>query len=156
MTFAHGSRFACFFLHSSFFSPSFSFHHQPFLFLQLLEEIKCSRQTFDTSETEKQFGPITILYAQVQSSVTHKYDFWHKDVLKKFGSKLGDEMKAFHVRIFPGRVLLISPLPQGTISAARLELEHQTIDTSSSAEAIAFIIKVQDIKNNLGVSLPTE
>ena len=66
---------------------------------KLLEEIKRSRQTFDTSETEKNFGPITILYAQVQSSVTHKYDYWHKDVLKKFGTKLADEMRAFHVRV---------------------------------------------------------
>ncbi len=68
-----------------------------FKWQRLLEEIKKSRRTFDNSESEKRFGCIVIQYGQVQSSVNHKYDLWHKDVLKKFGTKLADAMRIFHV-----------------------------------------------------------
>jgi hypothetical protein len=65
---------------------------------QLLEEIKRSRKTFDNSDSEKNFGAVVIQYGQVQSNVNNKYDFWHKDVLKRFSVKLAEAMKAFHVR----------------------------------------------------------
>ena len=66
---------------------------------QLLGEIKRARTTFDNSSTQKGFGPIIIDYAQVQSSVNNKYDYWHKDVISNFGIKLNDSMK---VRDFSG------------------------------------------------------
>lgn len=36
---------------------------------------------------------------QVQSKVSLKYDSWHKEVLSKFGSLLGNEMVDFHSAI---------------------------------------------------------
>jgi dynein heavy chain 1 len=55
---------------------------------RLLEEIKRSRRTFDRSESEQRFGPVVIMYSQVQSSVSHKYDMWHKDILQRFATRL--------------------------------------------------------------------
>lgn len=36
---------------------------------------------------------------KVQSKVSLKYDSWHKEVLSKFGSLLGNEMVDFHSAI---------------------------------------------------------
>lgn len=58
-----------------------------------------SRTTFDTSETRRQFGPIAIDYAKVQSKVALKYDSLDKEILAKFGALLGQEMSAFHSQI---------------------------------------------------------
>ena len=40
-----------------------------------------------------------LLWLQVQSKVTLKYDSWHKEVLSKFGSMLGNEMAEFHTQV---------------------------------------------------------
>ena len=58
-----------------------------------------SRTTFDTSETRRQFGPIVIDYAKVQSKVALKYDSLDKEILAKFGALLGNEMATFHTHI---------------------------------------------------------
>ncbi|KAH9927411.1 dynein heavy chain [Epithele typhae] len=79
---------------------------------QLLTEIKKARSTFDTSETQKSFGVCVIDYEQVQSRVNAKYDAWQRDILSRFGVKLGNEMKEMHAQILK----------------ARNELEHQSIE----------------------------
>lgn len=113
--------------------------------------LRRARVTFDTSETQKVFGPIVIDYHQVctislhllfgletensfrsrtgciydtnpceampyifevgcvpwgnkylfsgfkvQSKVNMKYDTWHKEILSKFASRLGDNMQDFY------------------------------------------------------------
>jgi dynein heavy chain 1 len=45
-----------------------------------LNEMKESRKSFDTQETQRSFGPIKIDYNKVQSKVNVKYDAWHKEV----------------------------------------------------------------------------
>ena len=42
---------------------------------------------------------IVLFCDQVQSKVTLKYDSWHKEVLSKFGSMLGNEMAEFHSQV---------------------------------------------------------
>ena len=79
---------------------------------QLLTEIKKTRSTFDTSETQKTFVICVIDYEQVQSRVNAKYDAWQRDILSRFGVKLGNAMKEMHAAILK----------------ARNELEHQSID----------------------------
>ncbi|KAI0069891.1 dynein heavy chain [Panus rudis PR-1116 ss-1] len=79
---------------------------------QLLTEIKKARSTFDTSETQKTFGVCVIDYEQVQSRVNAKYDSWQKDILNRFGVKLGNAMKDMHAAILK----------------ARNDLEHQSIE----------------------------
>ncbi|CAL1696879.1 unnamed protein product [Somion occarium] len=79
---------------------------------QLLTEIKKARSTFDTSETQKSFGVCVIDYEQVQARVNAKYDSWQKDILSRFGVKLGNAMKDMHAAILK----------------ARHDLEHQSIE----------------------------
>lgn len=102
------------------------------LWQQLLEEIKQNRITFDNSETEIHFGPIVIDYKAVQTKVNHKYDQWHKEILTRFGTKLGETMRSFNT----------------TITAARIQLEKQSLD-SASADVTLFITEIQDVKKNL-------
>ncbi|KAJ7644409.1 dynein heavy chain [Roridomyces roridus] len=79
---------------------------------QLLTEIKKTRSTFDTSDTQKSFGVCVIDYEQVQAKVNAKYDSWQRDILSRFGVKLGNAMKEMHAAILK----------------ARNELEHQSIE----------------------------
>ena len=100
---------------------------------QLLVEIKRARQTFDTHETSKAFGPIVINYAQVQTKVNLKYDQLHKDLLGKFGSKLGARINEFYTVVSKGRV----------------DLESQSIETASTGEAVTFITLLQELKRKI-------
>ena len=84
---------------------------------QLLTEIKKARSTFDTSETQKTFGVCVIDYEQVQARVNAKYDAWQKDILNRFGIKLGNAMKEMHAQILK----------------ARNELEQHSIDGLTGA-----------------------
>lgn len=79
---------------------------------QLLTEIKKTRQTFDTSDTKMTLGVVIVDYEQVQARVNAKYDAWQRDILGKFGVKLGTVMREMHASILK----------------ARNELEHQTIE----------------------------
>ncbi|KAH9487400.1 Dynein heavy chain, cytoplasmic [Psilocybe cubensis] len=79
---------------------------------QLLTEIKKARTTFDTSETQKSFGVCVIDYEQVQARVNAKYDSWQRDILSRFGVKLGNAMKEMHASILK----------------ARNDLEHHSIE----------------------------
>ncbi|XP_027203133.2 dynein heavy chain, cytoplasmic isoform X1 [Dermatophagoides pteronyssinus] len=101
--------------------------------MNTLVEIKKSRTTFDTADTRKEIGPIVVDYAKVQSKVTLKYDSWHKEVLSKFGSLLGQEMSSLH----------------SIISTSRTELEKQSIDTANTKDAVTFITYVQSLKSKI-------
>lgn len=79
---------------------------------QLLSEIKKTRATFDNSDTERSFGVIVIDYEQVQARVNAKYDAWQRDILSRFGVKLGVAMKEMHASILK----------------ARNDLEHHSIE----------------------------
>jgi dynein heavy chain 1 len=82
------------------------------LWQQLLTEIKKTRATFDNSDTERSFGVIVVDYEQVQARVNAKYDSWQRDILHRFGLKLGGVMKEIHHAVLK----------------ARNELEHHSID----------------------------
>jgi hypothetical protein len=79
---------------------------------QLLTEIKKARSTFDTSDTQKSFGVCVVDYEQVQSRVNAKYDSWQKEILNRFGTKLGTVMREMHAAILK----------------ARNDLEHHSIE----------------------------
>lgn len=68
-----------------------------------LKHFRKSRTTFDTSDTRREYGPIVIDFAKVQSKVTLKYDAWHKEALGKFGMLLGTEMTTFHAQLAKSR-----------------------------------------------------
>ena len=98
-----------------------------------LNEMKESRKSFDTQETHRLFGPISIDYTKVQSKVNVKYDAWHKDVLSKFGALLGNELQDFHAHV----------------SKSRTDLESQSVEAASTSEAVSVITFVQSLKRKL-------
>lgn len=96
-----------------------------------------TRATFDTSDTRREFGPVIIDFAKVQSKVSLKYDSWHKETLSKFGTLLSNKMVNFHTQI----------------SKSRSDLELQSIEAASTSDAVSFITYVQSLKRNMKVSL---
>ncbi|KAK4163181.1 dynein heavy chain, cytoplasmic [Cladorrhinum sp. PSN259] len=106
--------------------------------LQLLQEIRKTRQTFDTTEVSRSFGHITIDYDQVQTKVNAKYDQWQHDILIKFASRLGTRMREVHAEI----------------EKARKDLEGQAMAANSTAEAVQFITIVQTCKRQVKLWAP--
>ncbi|EEP80390.1 dynein heavy chain [Uncinocarpus reesii 1704] len=106
--------------------------------LQLLQEIRKSRATFDTSEVRRSFGTIRIDYEQVQTKVNAKYDQWQREILLKFGGKLGTRMREVYAEL----------------QAARRDLEGQSLEASSTAHAVSFITIVQQCKRKARVWEP--
>ncbi|EGG11538.1 uncharacterized protein MELLADRAFT_46877 [Melampsora larici-populina 98AG31] len=100
---------------------------------QALSEIRKTRSTFDNSESLQDFGVCVIHYEQVQAKVNAKYDMWQKDVLVRFGAKLGAVMRDTHT----------------AITKSRHDLEHHSIETSSTAQAVTFITFVQDLNRKV-------
>ncbi|XP_058810234.1 dynein heavy chain, cytoplasmic isoform X2 [Phymastichus coffea] len=103
--------------------------------MKCLNDIKKTRTTFDTSDTRKEFGPVIIDFAKVQSKVSLKYDSWHKETLGKFGTLLGNEMTSFHAQV----------------SRSRSDLEQHSIDTATTSDAVSFITYVQSLKRKMKI-----
>ncbi|EER38945.1 dynein heavy chain [Histoplasma capsulatum H143] len=103
--------------------------------LQLLQEIRKSRATFDTSEVGKSFGNVRIDYEQVQTKVNARYDQWQHEILHKFGGKFASRMREVHDEIV----------------SAKKDLESQTLEASSTAHAVSFITIVQQCKRKARV-----
>ncbi|KAK3319356.1 dynein heavy chain, N-terminal region 1-domain-containing protein [Apodospora peruviana] len=106
--------------------------------LQLLQEIRKTRQTFDTTEVSRSFGHITIDYDQVQTKVNAKYDQWQHDILLKFASRLGMRMREVHAEM----------------EKAKKDLEGQAMAANSTAEAVQFITIVQTCKRQVKLWAP--
>ena len=105
---------------------------------QLLQEIRHARSTFDTSAVQKEFGTVIFNYEQIQSKITQKYDQWQYDVITKFGNLLGGRMSELFTEL----------------KRSRAELESQSLEASSTAQAVAFITVVQQCKRNSAVWEP--
>ncbi|CAM1511285.1 Fc.00g087980.m01.CDS01 [Cosmosporella sp. VM-42] len=106
--------------------------------LQLLQEIRKTRGTFDTQEVSMVFGHLTIDYDQVQAKVNAKYDQWQHEILMKFANRLGNRMRDVNAEI----------------EKARKNLESQSSDASSTAQAVQFITVVQTCKRNVKTWAP--
>lgn len=106
--------------------------------LQLLQEIRKTRETFDTSESSKSFGTVTIDYEQVQTKVTGKYDQWQHEIRLKFAGRLGNKMREVCAEI----------------EKARRDLEGQSLEASSTAQAVSFITVVQQCRRKVEVWEP--
>lgn len=99
----------------------------------LLLDIRQARSTFDTTDTRKQFGVCVIDYANAQSKVNAKYDAWQRDLLSRYGTRLGLSMKDVYSAILKGRT----------------ELETLSFEGGSTAQAVSFITFVQDLKRKV-------
>ena len=100
---------------------------------QLLQEIRKTRSTFDTSESHHDLGVAVVNYEQVQAKVNAKYDSWQRDILSRFGGKLGTALRDTYTEL----------------QKARHDLEHHSIETSTTAQAVALITFVQDLKRKV-------
>lgn len=100
---------------------------------KLLSDIRQARTTFDTADTRKDFGVCVIDYANAQSKVNAKYDSWQRELLTYYGGKLGSSMKEIY----------------SAILKSRTDLETLAIEGSSTAQAVAFITFVQDLKRKV-------
>ena len=98
--------------------------------LQLLQEIRKTRSTFDTSETARSFGSITVDYKQVQTKVNAKYDQWQHEIVQNFGHRLGNRVREVHTEF----------------ENVHRDLEGQSLEASSTAQAVSFITVVQQCR----------
>lgn len=101
--------------------------------LGLLQEIRKARSTFDTSESHRTFGNVVIDYDQVQSKVNQKYDQWQQDVLQRFASRLNERMREVYA----------------DLERSRRDLEGQSLESSSTAQAVSLITSVQQCKRKV-------
>ncbi|KAI9713200.1 MAG: Dynein heavy chain, cytoplasmic [Bogoriella megaspora] len=106
--------------------------------LQLLQEIRKSRSTFDTSELSRSFGHITIDYEQVQMKVNAKYDQWQHEILAKFAGRLANRMTEIYT----------------DVEKTKRDLEGQSLEASSTAQAVTFITIVQQSKRKVKAWAP--
>lgn len=108
------------------------------LWLQLIQEIRQKRETFDTSGSKRFFGQLVIKYEQVQSKVNAKYDQWQHDLLAHFSV------------LFATRLVDV----YAELQRARKDLEGSSMQTSSTAQAVSFITIVQTCKRQTKVWEP--
>jgi dynein heavy chain 1 len=106
--------------------------------LQILSEIRKSRATFDTSEVFRSFGIIAISFDQVQSRVNAKYDSWQRDIVQRFSGVLATAMRRLHTEL----------------KNARIDLERQSLEASSTAQAVSFITIVQKSEMKIKIWAP--
>jgi len=69
---------------------------QPRAWVACLRGMNEFSRSFDTQDTQKPFGSISVDYTKVQSKVNVKHDAWHKDVLSRFDQLLDSEPQDFH------------------------------------------------------------
>ena len=103
------------------------------LWLQLLQDIRKARSTFDTSDSSKSFGNVKVIYEQAQTKVTSKYDQWQHGLIVNFATRLGARINEVFTEI----------------QSARKELESQSLETSLTAQAVNFITVVQQNKRKV-------
>ncbi|KAK4936989.1 dynein heavy chain, partial [Elasticomyces elasticus] len=108
------------------------------LWHQLIQEIRQSRSTFDTSDVRKPLGFVIFDYEQVQAKITQKYDQWQHEITIRFGLNLSNRMRE-----------TIADLKR-----ARNDLEQQSLEASSTAQAVSFITIVQHCKRQASVWEP--
>ena len=101
--------------------------------LTLLQEIRKTRSTFDTTEVSRSFGHLTIDYDQVQTKVNAKYDQWQHEILTKFAGYLSYRVREVY----------------SEIEKARRDLEVQSLEATSTAQAVQFITIVQACKRRV-------
>lgn len=83
--------------------------------LQIWEEIRKARSTFDTNDPYKMFGAIKIDFQPIQIRINSKYDIWQHDILLKFSQRLNSSMREVC----------------SEIEGHRRDLESQMLDVSS-------------------------
>lgn len=108
------------------------------LWLQLILEIRQKRDTFDTSGMRRSFGHLVINYEQVQAKVNSKYDQWQHDLLAHFSAMFATRLVDVYT----------------DLQRARKDLEGQSMQASSTSQAVSFITVVQTCKRQTKIWEP--
>lgn len=95
--------------------------------IQLHQEMRTARSTFETSDSMKHFGLISVSFEHVLNKVNARYDVLQNDLLKQFVSKVGTRTSD----------------ALAAIEQARKELEGSSLDVASTLRAVKFITIVQ-------------
>ncbi|KAF2152302.1 hypothetical protein K461DRAFT_241389 [Myriangium duriaei CBS 260.36] len=106
--------------------------------LQLLHEIRRMRDTFDTTATKRTFTHVVVDYEQVQLKVNAKYDQWQQELTTQFAQRLGNRSTEVYA----------------DLQKSRKDLEGQSLEASSTAQAVQFITIVQQVKRKAKVWEP--
>ena len=106
--------------------------------LQLILEIRQKRDTFDTSGMRRSFGHLVINYEQVQAKVNAKYDQWQHDLLTHFSGLFATHLVDVYAEL----------------QRARKDLEGQSMQASSTSQAVSFITVVQICKRQTKIWEP--
>ena len=99
--------------------------------LAVVTELRASRSLFDTEETNKTFGAITVDFAKVQSGVVIKFDAWHKEMMGAFAGILHEKIRKM----------------LGDLKDARDSLERFSADKGTS-DAVDFLNRMQVFKTD--------
>lgn len=101
---------------------------------ELLSSIRRARTVFDNSETHFSFGKVaTVEYGAVANKVNAKYDWLQRMFTAQFAAKLGNSMRDVHAAILK----------------ARNDLEQGSIEASSTASTVNFVMLVEDTKRKM-------
>ena len=101
--------------------------------LELIQEIRKARTTFDTSESSRHFGNLVVDYGQVQAKVSAKYDQWQHEILVNFANRLNQRMR----EVF------------ADVEKSRKDLEGQSLEASSTVQAVSLITTVQQCRRKV-------
>ncbi|PWN18755.1 cytoplasmic dynein heavy chain 1 [Microstroma glucosiphilum] len=102
----------------------------------LLSSIRKARTVFDNSETHLAFGSVvTVEYGQVATKVNAKYDSLQRMFTSQFATRLGNSMREIH----------------SSILKTRNDLEQGSIEASSTASTVNFVMLVEDTKRKVKV-----
>ncbi|KAK9459211.1 dynein heavy chain, N-terminal region 1-domain-containing protein [Lipomyces oligophaga] len=96
--------------------------------VEILQDIRKVRSTFDTTTSSKEFGQIVIEYDQVQARINAKYDSWQHEILLRFAELLRRQVQ----------------LVYADLERTRKDLEVQTLDISSTKRSVEFVLAVQN------------
>ena len=81
-----------------------------------------------------------------------KYDYWHKEIVSRFGSLLGTNMQDFYTVVskVSSRVCVCASLFDLSLPPqSRTDLENHSVDAATTSEAVQFITLIQGLKREL-------
>ncbi|CCH41669.1 Cytoplasmic dynein 1 heavy chain 1 [Wickerhamomyces ciferrii] len=100
---------------------------------EVLNEVKNSRQTFETNETQKTFGVFIVQYGLAREKVRSSFASWNKVLFQNFATFLMELIKDSH----------------DSIVKAKTYMETKSVNFSSVEETVLIVTKVQEYKTLL-------
>lgn len=100
--------------------------------MDLLEEIKKARQTFDTADSTKVIGSITIHYSDAKEKIAMKFTTWKREVFQRFSVFLHEQMSTINSQLNQSKKLLENL----TLNLASIESTVELISALQSSKML--------------------